>query len=385
MTIARHRIAVLRSKYLRRKQLVTLLSIAFLLTTPMLASATMLFVHCHNRVADAGQINNIIRHSHSGDEIVIEGECLLDQTIVLRGNRSYRGNSRSGTILRQSRDADLVALLASEGFMHDDPNTGAPVSVRQLTLDGNRAKANASTTTGIILRSWQSVIRDVQIAGMSGDGIRIANSSIHHTRLTSTQVNGRIEGNFIRDSGRYGIYVEDPGNAVTDWQLLDNYIADSGADAIHLENAAGWMIFRNHIYGVAQHAIYANRLYGTTITDNLIEDFGSAGLTGAWYGIGVTVQGESPSIISNNHITSKEPDPLSRYLYIAILRANYGSPLISVTGNAISGAGSGQGTALGYFKSNDAATLTVTSFGNAVTNTHVIVSHNIDVTINNGY
>ncbi|MFT3894523.1 MAG: right-handed parallel beta-helix repeat-containing protein [Anaerolineales bacterium] len=86
----------------------------------------------------------------------------------------------------------------------------------------------------------------------------------------------------------------------TDWTLSDNWIASSGVDAVHLEDGAGWVIERNHIYGVPQNAIFVDHLYGASISDNLIEGFGGTEQAGEWYGIYATVQADTASIITGN-------------------------------------------------------------------------------------
>ena len=65
-----------------------------------------------NAPGDAARINAAIAASTEGAEIVIRGTCLIDEPIRLRGNRSYRGESRTGTVLEQAGhtigDVDLV-------------------------------------------------------------------------------------------------------------------------------------------------------------------------------------------------------------------------------------------------------------------------------------
>jgi len=241
---------------------------------------------------------------------------------------------------------------------------------RHTTIDGNRAH-NTTRTTGIILRSWQSVVADLYVTDMGGDGIRVTNLSRNGTKLTSTEVNGRISGSFIEHSGRYGVYVEDTGNAVTDWEVMDNWIASSGVDGIHLDNAAGWVVERDHIYGVPHTAIYANRVFATSISDNDIEDFGGAKTPGTWYGIDATVQGDAASTLTGNRVfnVNGEATPGSTYRYIALSRVNYGSGVCGVTGNVVRGAGTPRGTGLYYATGGGRGVhLTVTSTGNAVVN-----------------
>ena len=242
-------------------------------------------VYCDNILSDAGKINNTILSSPEGSEIVICGECLISETVRLMQNRSYRGQHRSGTILKQADNANLVTLAASAGFLDNIPYSDGPVSITKLRFEGNKENYTGATTAGLIIRSWLTIVEDLRIQNMSGDGLRLSNLSSDEIGLQSTQVNGRIVNNFITGSGGHGIFIEDSQNAVTDWILSDNWIASSGKDGIHLENAVGWFIERNHIYGVPQNAIYPNPLYASSITNNYIESFSDSKLSGTWCGI----------------------------------------------------------------------------------------------------
>ncbi len=340
-----------------------------------------------NTDADADTINAAIAASPVGAEIVIRGKCLINKTIRLLDDRSYRGESRTGTILEQADGANLVALLATAQFLDNKDYTGLPVAVRQLTLDGNKANNKQVKTDGLILRSWLSVVEDLHVADMSGSGLRITNLSAKGTKLKTTQVNGRISGNFIENSGRHGVFVEDTGNgeggSVTDWILADNWIASSGVDGIHMDNAAGWFVERNHIYGVPQHAIYADNLFATSICDNYIEEFGETKQAGTWCGIRGTVNGEAASTIANNRIFnfSKKCNPQSDFRYLS-LAVNYGTGVVTVTGNVIYGIGTARGRGTGqYFTAGDDLKLRVVSTGNFIdgVKTHRFASPTVTV------
>jgi hypothetical protein len=329
-----------------------------------------IYVYCDNTITDATTINDAIASSNSGAEIVICGQCQIDQVIKLLGDRAYRGESL-GTILKQADDANLDALMASDTYLDNTDYTGTPVSIRDITLDGNKAMNTQSTTTGIILRSWLSTVEDIQIIDMGGDGLKITNLGSMGAELVTSQVNGKISGNFITESGRYGLFVEDTQNAVTDWILTNNWIADSGMDGIRLDNAAGWIITQNHIYGVPRHALYVHRLFGTSISDNYIEGFGETQQAGSYYGILATIQGDAASTIVSNRIFNfnlegSEYDPTSNYRYL-YLRTNYDTGIISLTGNTIRGAGTENETGL-YFTTNPDTWLKVTTAGNAIEN-----------------
>ena len=318
-----------------------------------------------NSPGDAARINAAIAASPEGAEVTIRGACLIDEPIRLLGNRSYRGESRTGTVLKQADGANLVALMASSVFLDNKAWTGSPVAIRHLQLDGNRQGNPKSATAGLVLRSWLSVVEDIHIRDMGSDGLRLTNLSADGTGLKTTQVNGRIANCFIERAGRHGIFVEDTQNAVTDWILTDNWIASSGVDGIHMDNAAGWFVQRNHVYGVPQHAILARRAFATSICDNYIEGFGESEEAGQWCGIYATLQGGIGSTIANNRIFNfgGETQKQSQYRYLAVT-ANYGTAMVVVANNVIRGGGTPRGTAMHYRASGDRKLL-LTSNDNA--------------------
>ena len=140
---------------------------------------------------------------------------------------------------------------------------------------------------------------------------------------------------------------------MTDWQLTDNWIADSGTDGIGMDNAAGWIIERNHLYGNGRAAIAAERLFGSTVSDNFIEDFTSNGLQ-------VSLQGEAASTIADNRIFRSNGGAGT---FLA-LRVNYGTGNVVVTGNAVRGNGTGIGL---DYQLGAGTGCTVSSTGNLVT------------------
>jgi hypothetical protein len=337
----------------------------------LLSPKSELVVRCSNTLADSRIIAATLQRSAEGDEIVFDGTCLVSETIPLLADRAYRGRSRTGTVIEQADGANLDAIFASDSYLENSPTTGKGTSLRAMTIKAN-SEANPDAHDALVVRSWQTVIEDIQISDATRHAIRLTNLSADGTPLENTQVNGRIAGNQINRSGGSGLYVEDTGNSVTDWQLQDNYFAGSGADGVYLENAAGWMITGNHIYGVndAGSAIYADRLYGSSISDNYIEDFITTGIT-------ARVQGGSASTIANNRILVDEGVD-GTHLYVV---GNYGDAKASVTGNAIRGRGVGIGL---DYQRGDADSLEVVSTGNLVSEVAVERQVGEGVTVSEG-
>jgi Right handed beta helix region len=314
---------------------------------------------CTDSTSDAATIQHAIDSSAAGAMIEIEGGvCLLTKGIVFRGDRTYTGLSTTGTILKQ--DAGMSYVLGSQAYVNNYPGTGEPVTIRDLTV----ACDGSGGTDGIIVLNWQTDVEHVDVNDCGGSGIVDTNTTANGGAIDNTSVNSRFDDNFITNSGRYGFDVHDSQNSVTDGYLEDNQIASSRLDAVHLDNAAGWDISGNNLYGDAQDAINASRLYATTISDNYIEDFGYRETSGTWYGIAATAQGGVGSTIFNNKIfNGKGEGNGARYVYLAISQVNYGIGYLSVTGNVIVGV---RASDVGFFYSGASDKLVVASSGNAV-------------------
>jgi hypothetical protein len=127
------------------------LAAALVVTGGGSAAAARLTATCNNTGTDAAGIQAVVDNSAVGDEIVIDGPCSITSTIVLRGGRAYRGDSRA-TVLRAASGRALPAVLASDSWMGNWATTGDPVTVRDLTIEGNRA-ANGTAGDGLVIRS----------------------------------------------------------------------------------------------------------------------------------------------------------------------------------------------------------------------------------------
>jgi hypothetical protein len=328
-------------------------------------------INCRNNAnVDSRLIAATLARSAEGDAIVFDGTCLVTETIPLLGNRSYQGRSRTGTVIQQADGANLPAIFASDSYLDNSPTTGRGTALRTMTIKANSA-TNPNAGDAVVLRSWQTFVEDVQISDARRHAIRLTNLSANGTPLTNTQVNGRIAENQINRSGGSGLFVEDTGNSVTDWQLEDNYIAGTGGDGIHLDNAAGWMINGNHVYDVdGDNALYAHRLYGSSISDNYIEDFGTVGLV-------ARVQGGAASTITGNRIFQNAGRGGT---FLQVL-GNYGNAKAAVNSNTIRGRGTGIGL---DYQRGSAQSLEVTSNGNLVTDVEIDRQVGEGVTINPG-
>ena len=363
------------------------------------ATATRVDAACANTTGDARIIQAAIDASREGGEVVFKGPCLIDRTITLRGRRTYRGDAKAGTVIKQADGANLPAMLASESWVTNDKYSSDPVRIERLTLDGNRD--HNTGTVGLMLRSWNTRVYDVDILGAPADGIRISNPSKNGTTLRNTMVNSVISDVYIERSGGSGLRVVDPGNSVSDWTFQRSWIGFSGASAIETDNAAGWTFSDLHLYATPKNAIDAHRCFGTSIRNNYIEDFGTKSTAKqTYYGIRCDLQGEAGTTISNNRIhkfgadapaqsrktrqAPAGPQPGARFVYLALDAVNYGTGHATVTGNTILGHGTRQETGL-LFRRGQGDRLSVVSTGNLVDDVGVPRTAGPGVRLTSGY
>jgi len=347
------------------------------------AHAARVNATCANTTADAAAIQTAINSSAAGDEVVIKGPCLLNATVKLLDDRTYRGDG-SGTLIKQANGANLAAMLASDTWVDNQTWVSSNVRVERLTLDGNRD--NNTGTTPLVLRTWDSRIYDVRVYNAPGDGIRLTTLSASGVHLANTAVNSIISDVQIDNVGGAGIHGVDPDNYLTDWVLERSWISNTGGSAVDLDNSAGWQIRDLHLYNVAKHAIDARRCYNTGIHDNYIEDFGSQGTSGTTYfGIRCTVQDRAPSTIAGNKINQLGTLPAAgAFVSIGLDGVNNaGNGYVSVTGNGIIGQATSRETGLSYAKGTGTS-LTVASTGNLVTGVATARSVGTGVTVTAG-
>jgi hypothetical protein len=114
------------------------LSLLVLLTAPVgsgIGRAAVISVNCESTTVDTSRFNSAISNSKTGDSAQIRGTCLVDRTIVLFGNRSYSGDSRTGTVIRQANGTNLAAVLASDSWNSNAAGTGGAISIAHMTVD----------------------------------------------------------------------------------------------------------------------------------------------------------------------------------------------------------------------------------------------------------
>jgi hypothetical protein len=332
-------------------------------------------VTCSDASGDSTTLSDAIAGMPQGGTLFIAGTCYLTEPLVLTGGLTYEGttgngaNDGIGTVLAQHFSGSY--LVANDAYANNTASdgTGAPLTVQDLAIN-----CDSSSTDGLVLMAWQVIVDHVDVSGCES-GIVDTNMDAAGTAIPSgdTSVNSRFDDNFIQDSADYGFYVDDSGNAVTDGFFEDNLVAGSSLNQVELDNAAGWNVSGNHLYldsaSTSEDGIYANRLFGTTINDNYIENFGVDQTSGSWYGILATNQCNIGSTIDDNKVFNDKGESTAlSYYYLAVTQNSSDcAGYLTVNGNVIYDETTGNNATGMYFKGNGTAcSLTIGSAGNII-------------------
>lgn len=343
---------------------VSLLAVTAFAGTP--AHATVRTATCNNTTADDATIQTAITAANPGDVIDIDGGtagiCLIDATVKLRDDRTVRGHSR-GVVIKQANSANLTAMFASGSWVDNTTFTSVDETVENLTFDGNKANNTSTSTVGLMLRTWNSAFRNLFIENTKGDGIRVTNLSANSTALTASSVNSVISDVYVTDAGGDGIHVTDTGSVMTDWHIVDGWIANPGGNAVGMDNAAGWLVSGLHLYGVQLDAILAKRCFGTRIVGNYVEDYGKQASSGTTYhGIYCNpAQDAAGTVIANNAVHHFGTYANGTFVGIQVDGPGSGTGRVAVSGNTVLGKSLASETGISY-----TGTLTVSSTGNQV-------------------
>ncbi len=301
----------------------------------------MIFQQGDGVTDQAAAINAFIAASPAGSVIQFGGNHAVASTILFLPNRTYIGpiGYLNGFTFKQISGSNLVAVVASSDWYNNATSSGYPLRLYNIEVDANVAN-NASTTHGIVLMNFDSVIEDCSVVNSANNGITISASNRAGTAIGNTMVENRIINCKVNNCGGYGIYLKDANlNANTDWYLEGCIVSGCTNDCIRADNAAGAFIQRNHVYGGSANGYTFVNCYSTFIIGNEVDGYGSGVLSGnTVYGMYLGMIGPRAVVIEGNIISNAAEISGAHYHHLEVHSSFVGTARAHVTNNHILGA-----------------------------------------------
>ncbi len=232
------------------------------------------------------------------------GTYLVDEILVYP-KITYLGvfERYFGSILKLESGASGAGVLVSSAWRGNSATTSDPFIVRNLMIDGN----SVAGKNGIIILNHNTLIDNVHVTGCGNNGIENRCTTANATEITGTQVEVRIQNSRIRDCGGHGFWSEGgaASSITTDGFFVNNIVDTITGNGVYIQNAAGWHIAGNHLYGIQKSGIVAEVCWATRITDNQVESYASSTTHAVYYGIYALCYGLGTSI-THNHIWNND-------------------------------------------------------------------------------
>jgi hypothetical protein len=327
---------------------------------------------------DTLAIQNAIDASAFGNTIYFPtGTYIVSNTIKLLKGRRYIGCNRESSTIKQANSTNLDAVIASETWLSPTATASDnPIYIENLGINGNKTNQTGGLGIGIALISFWNSLRDLEIYGTYGDGIRLTSVRQDGTDLSLAGVEIHLYRIDIRSVEGYGIHIYDtsPGSQdITDGWIVDCIIQGTGKDGIRVDTGAGWLIRGNHLYGVQKTGINVGRGDSCRVIENYIEPWGNSSTAGTYAAIALGdglnnfLASTNPAIISNNTIFLSGSVAGGTVIYGILGIASNGATVnIVITGNALYSNGFFTGIRIGNQGSGSITSAVVT--GNLVKN-----------------
>lgn len=207
-----------------------------------------------------------------------------------------------------------------------------------LSVDPTGANAEAITVAAVV----DSTHITANFTKTHSNGVTLSsilfNSSIENRVLECKIANCNTNGFWVRDNSTNS-------GRCTDNHVLNNVLSNCGGTGsvptMLIERGAGHFIHRNHLYGCQATGISVGNAWSTFVTENEIDGYGAAtDPTGQfWKGIGVTCIGPRATVISNNIISTSEPNTSTVYQHLSVTAGGSTTGRATITGNDIYGGG----------------------------------------------
>jgi hypothetical protein len=205
---------------------------------------------------DTDHLQQAIDAARAGGGIVfLPPGVYLTRRLVLHSRVHLRGSGGDATVLKLAPGAN-TAILESYRFSQENAarsNAGISMfSVRDLTLDGNRAHGNA-VSYGMRIYGYAYEISEVITYQCGADGIVSAWGNAAALPAGSHQMEARLTGLRSHDNGGHGIRFTGPHDSM----FLNCLAFKNGGTGFHLsDNAYGTLMVNCHAWGIGQNVSF---------------------------------------------------------------------------------------------------------------------------------
>lgn len=327
-------------------------------------------------------LQNLIDSSPTGATIMFDpGTYLISAPLVLQPGRAYIGaghNMANGATIKQADNANITntagitGLLVTQAWANNQTTCDPGLLISNLAVDGNSANNANSTVCGIVLTNFWARIEDCYIYDVPTHAVLLTDVTANGTNVvTNTCSENRLYRLKIDNCGHDGIHQTSANNNSNQDGYLVDCLISGVQGGIIMDRSAGWVIRRNHLYGIRGDAIGLGLTFATIAESNYIEDFGGDYDTGTYYtGIGANQLDFRGSHIVNNYVSCEEPGTGSHFTYISVT-ANSGQTDAHaiVANNMIRGGNTNNGIGI-VFQHQSGGVLTGLIANNYISNMH---------------
>jgi len=288
---------------------------------------------------DTSAIQAAINAAPAGSTVFFPaGTYLVSSTIQLVAVLAYIGTTGSygGATIKQKNASNLPAVIASYEWYNNSTTCGNPVRIENLTIDCN--SANNTTSHGIVLMNYDSIIRECTV--INAPACSIVNSSVNRggTSISNTAVENRIESCKVDTAGQHGIWIQDNNGLITDGYIDSCIVSGTTQDGIRVDRAAGYFIQHNHVYAIGMNGYNLNNCWDTFVIGNEVDGYGQSATANYYAGISAVLLGPRASVFADNIIcVNYETNDASNYQHLNVTGGGVTDTKAIVAGNAILG------------------------------------------------
>src|ERR1700722_286730 len=227
---------------------------------------------------DGAKINEAITKAFEGEVgriwMPANKIFLTEVTIALRSKVELCGQipnsvATPASLIRQAPGANLNALVATYGWVHNEAETSGKQAggVRWLGVDVNRTAQTGGEGHGIVLARYRDYAIECAVWRPEGDAIRATNvMQGGSVELTSDTPEIKIKGNIGYNMKKHGGSVIEGSHTgvITDGFMENNVFYTEEptvheGDGIHMAQSGGWSVINNHPYGIGGSNIYCDQ------------------------------------------------------------------------------------------------------------------------------